>query len=152
MNKVKLMPVARVSLMIRRPRRECFLAFTDPEMLARFWMHEAGDQMVEEGAILHWQTRPDADPITVECRECRPDTLLRLQMSNGVRIMVTLDRHEDGGTLVHYCECGFGPDARAEDVAEATQAAAHMLMSLKTLLETGKDQDTTDRPVMPHAA
>jgi len=152
MNKVKPMPVARVSLTIRRPRRECFLAFTDPEMLTRFWLHDAGEQMVDTGAILHWQMRPDAEGVTVECCESRPDTLLRLEMSNGVRIMLTFDRHEDGGTLVHYCECGFGADAPAEDVAEATQAAAHMLLALKSQLEITAQPDSTDRPLLPRAA
>ena len=36
MNQAKPVAVARVSLPIRRPRREVFLALTDPDMLSRF--------------------------------------------------------------------------------------------------------------------
>ncbi|GAA6148177.1 SRPBCC domain-containing protein [Pseudooceanicola nitratireducens] len=147
----KVMPVARVSLPIRRPRRECFLALTDPETLSRFWLHDAGDSCIEEGAQLRWQFRADAPRISVLCREMRPDCLIRLELSNGVRIMLTLDRHEDGGTLVHYCECGFGADADTDEVSQATEGAARMLSALKTMLEPDV-AETPDRPRLPTAA
>lgn len=128
----KPVPVARVSIAVRRPRRECFLAFTDPEMLTRFWLADAGERDIDEGAVLSWRFRGDADPVTVECREMRPDCLMRLQMSNGMRLMLTFDRHPDGGTMIHYCQCGF-PEGTG--IAEATRDAEHMLCTLRDLIE-----------------
>ena len=132
MIKDKPVPVARVSMTVRRPRRECFLAFTDPEMLSRFWLADAGERDVDEGAVMQWRFHGAADPVTVSCRDMRPDCLMRLEMSNGMRLMLTFDRHDDGGTVVHYCQCGF-PDGT--DVADTAASARRMLTALQALLE-----------------
>ena len=129
--------VARVSLPIRRPRREVFLAFTDPDMLRRFWPHCAGTEPLEQGTVTEWRMHETADPVTVECAEMIPDRLIRLSLSNGVRIVLTLDRFDEGGTVVHYFQCGFGPGDRGSEMAMASGAAALMLSDLKALLERG---------------
>lgn len=139
MNTLRPVAVARVSLPIRRPRREVFLALTDPEMLCRFWPDHAGTQSLDEGVVTEWRMSGSGDPVTVTCREIEEDSLIRLTLSTGARIMVSLDRFEDGGTVVHYCECGFGAegDVPASQVARVTSAAALMLTDLKSLLERG---------------
>ncbi|EAQ01768.1 hypothetical protein OB2597_15031 [Pseudooceanicola batsensis HTCC2597] len=149
----KAVAVARASLPVRRPRRECFLAFTDPEMLTRFWPHSAGDLHLEEGRCLHWCFEDGAETVAVDCKEVRPDCLIRLSLSNGTRIMLTFDRYPEGGTVIHYCQCGFGPDAEAEEVAAASRAAALMLAELKALLEpAGASGQGDARYGLPDAA
>ena len=141
MNQAKPIAVARVSLPIRRPRREVFLALTDPEMLRQFWPHAAGQSQLEVGLVTEWQMTADAPLVLVNCVEMRPDCLIRLDLSNGARIMLTLDRYEDGGTVVHFCQCCFGPGAESRDISDASRAAARMLSDLKTLLERGCGTD-----------
>ena len=91
--------VARVSLPIRRPRREVFLAFTDPDMLSRFWPHCAGTEPLEQGTVTEGRMHETADPVTVECAEMIPDRLIRLSLSNGVRIVLTLDRFDEAAKI-----------------------------------------------------
>lgn len=133
----KPVAVARVSLPIRRPRREVFQAFTDPDLLAEFWPDCAGETPLEPGAVCYWRMSETGAQLRVECDELVPDCLIRLSLSNGTRIMLTLDRFEEGGTVVHFCQCGFGATPDPEEVAEATRAAANMLSDLKGLLERG---------------
>ena len=133
----KPVAVARVSLPIRRPRREVFQAFTDPDLLAEFWPDCAGETPLEPGAVCYWRMYETGAQLRVECDELVPDCLIRLSLSNGTRIMLTLDRFEEGGTVVHFCQCGFGATPDPEEVAEATRAAANMLSDLKGLLERG---------------
>ncbi|MGI3170387.1 SRPBCC domain-containing protein [Pseudooceanicola sp. C21-150M6] len=149
MNCVRPIAVARVSLPIRRPRREVYLAFTDIDMLTRFWPAQVLDGEIATGATSAWQMGVDDTPIVVTCAEAREDTLIRLEFSNGVKVMLTFDRFEDGGTVVHFCQCGFGGAATSDEVAAANRAAAQMLSKLRRLLEPGAD---ADRFRLPRAA
>lgn len=139
MNTVRPVAVARVSLPIRRPRREVFLALTDSELLCRFWPRCAGTENLTSGLVTSWMMGPDDTPVTVICNQIEEDSLIRLTLSTGARIMLSLDRFEDGGTVVHYCECGFGAEGEvpATRIARVTSAAALMLSDLKALLERG---------------
>ncbi|WP_169052574.1 SRPBCC domain-containing protein [Pseudooceanicola onchidii] len=153
MNTVRPVAVARVSLPIRRPRREVFLALTDPEMLCRFWPRSAGAQVLETGLTTQWYL--GEVPVTVTCVQIVEDQLIRLTLSTGARIMLTLDRFDDGGTVVHYCECGFGAegDTASQEVSRVTSAAALMLSDLKALLERGAEtRARADSQCLPSAA
>lgn len=139
MNTVRPVAVARVSLPVRRPRREVFLALTDPDMLSRFWPRCAGGLRLQTGVETEWRLGTGDDPVTVTCVQVEEDSLVRLTLSTGARIALILDRFEEGGTVVHYCECGFGAEGEvtATRIASVTSAAALMLADLKSLLERG---------------
>lgn len=155
MNTVRPVAVARVSLPIRRPRREVFLALTDPDMLCRFWPTHAGDIPLQPGLSATWQMDDTGAPVTVTCIQMEEDNLIRLALSTGARIMLTLDRFEDGGTVVHYCECGFGVEGEtaSHEISRVTSAAALMLSDLKALLERGTEtRARADSGSLPSAA
>ena len=155
MNTVRPVAVARVSLPIRRPRREVFLALTDPDTLCRFWPLDAGEQALRPGVEAHWRLSEGAEPLTVSCLHVEEDRLIRLALSTGARIMLTLERFEDGGTVVHYCECGFGTEGEVEsrEISRVTGAAALMLSDLKALLECGAEtRARADSHHLPTAA
>lgn len=148
--------VARVSLPIRRPRREVFLALTDPDLLCRFWPRSAGSDPLATGVRTEWHFGPEGEePVSVTCVQAEDDRMLRLVLSTGARIMVSLDRFEDGGTVVHYCECGFGTEGAvsATRIAQVSSAAALMLSDLKALLERGAQNGAhADSRRLPSAA
>ena len=87
--------------------------------------------------VTEWRFGPSADPVTVECVELEEDRHIRLSLSTGARIMLSLERFDEGGTVVHYCECGFGGPDSAQELASVTRIAALMLSDLKALLERG---------------
>lgn len=147
MNTVQPVAIARCSQRIDRSRAAIFRALTDPDDLKHFWPRCAGTTPLTPGATARWIF--DTAPVDVTCVEAEPDRMIRLVLSTGARVMLTLDDSDGGagrGTVVHYCECGFGVDAEtsAAVTARVTGAASVMLSDLKAFLESGA------RPVHPN--
>ena len=137
MNTVRPLAMTRVGTSIQRPRREVFLALTDPETLRLFWPEDAGEAILAAGVETQWTMEAGQEPVTVTCKQADDDSLIRLVFSNGTRVSFSLDRAEDGGTLLHYIEWGFGAegDVSADHIARINSAATQMLADLRALLE-----------------
>lgn len=47
-------PVMRVQMLIRRPAREVFEAFVDPDITTRFWFTNSTGRLDEPGTTVEW--------------------------------------------------------------------------------------------------
>jgi uncharacterized protein YndB with AHSA1/START domain len=133
-----LRTVARAEILIRKPVTEVFRAFTDPEMLTRFWLARASDRLAPEARV-HWDFMVSGASVDVVVKSFESDRRILIDWSDGTSVEWTFTPRTEG-TIVTVANAGFSgtDEERIATAIEATQGFTLVLCDLKTLLERGE--------------
>ena len=132
-------PVVEVDMLIRRPARQVWDAFADPDQIRRFWLaHSTG--RLETGAVVTWAFKVAGAETEVTAVQAVPGVLLELRWDDGQPLRISFeDRGES--TVVTVRVTDFGGDTPAANAVESMSGFTLVLASLKMWLEHGIEGD-----------
>ncbi|MBL0695384.1 SRPBCC family protein [Comamonas sp. JC664] len=137
----KAAPVAKASMMIRRPAAEVFAAFVDPAITAKFWFSRGTEPLRPGGtAQWFWDWYGVSTPVTV--LDFEPGARLRIQWNDPptvTHVEWTFTALSPERTYVRVVESGFhGDDAAVVASAlDSTGGFTMVLAAAKAWLEHG---------------
>ena len=133
---LKTAPVARASMLIRRPVSEVFKAFVDPTITTQFWFTRASGPL-EQGAIVQWHWDFYGASGEVFVRRVELNTKIEWDWPSPVEF--TFREFEANSTFVSVLATDFSGDDD-EQVAQAldsTEGFNLVLAACKVFLEQG---------------
>lgn len=132
-------PVARSSMLIRRPVAEVFEAFVNPDITRRFWFSH-GSARLREGAQVTWRWDMYGVDAQVQVRSLEPERRILIAWPSAAEWQFEpRDTPAGQATLVYITASGFDGDADAQ-VAQALdmmQGFSLVLAACKAWLEHG---------------
>lgn len=131
-------PVARATMLIRRPADEVFEAFVDPAITTRFWFSHASGPLAPGARVTwHWDHVGAAAEVVVRALE----PARRLAIDWPTPVEWTFAPHGDDATFVRVTAAGFegDDDARVAQALDSTEGFNLVLAACKVWLEHGLD-------------
>jgi uncharacterized protein YndB with AHSA1/START domain len=122
---------ASASQIIRRPARDCYLAFVEPDRLTQFWL-SAASAPLQVGQSVRWDFLVPGATVDSLAEVLESDR--RILLHWGPTQVEWTFREHDGETVVTVEHRGL-PDS---EIAQSTEGFTLVLNDLKLLLETGK--------------
>ncbi len=134
-------PSVKAELLIRKPVREVFEAFVDPDVTSKFWFTK-GSGRLEEGATVHWEWEMYNISVPVEVREIEQDRRILIEWP-GASAPTTVEwlftPYGDDLTWVTITNAGFTGtgDEVVSQALDSTGGFTFTLAGLKAWLEHG---------------
>lgn len=128
------LPVARASMLIRRPSTAVFEAFADAATITRFWL-SATSGPLSPGARVDWQFMVPGASAAVEVVAFEPGEYLAFDWPD-LQVELNFDARSPDATVVTVAVAGFRQD-ECEACVDVTEGFSIVLCSLKLLLEQG---------------
>ncbi|ATB45105.1 SRPBCC family protein [Corallococcus macrosporus] len=134
-------PVAKATMMIRRPAADVFAAFVDPAITTKFWFSR-GSEPLRPGGTAQWFWDWYGVSTTVRVLDFEPGARLRMEWGDAARKTVvewTFTALSPERTYVRVVESGFQGDDKAV-VASALDSTGGFNLTLagaKAWLEHG---------------
>lgn len=122
---------AKASQIIRRPARDCYLAFVEPDRLTQFWL-SAASAPLEVDQSVRWDFLIPGATVESVVEVLESDRRILIHWGT-TQVEWTFLEH-DGETVVTVEHRGL-PHS---EIAESTEGFTLVLNDLKLLLETGK--------------
>jgi uncharacterized protein YndB with AHSA1/START domain len=134
-------PEMSIGMLIRRPIREVFQAFVNPEVTTQFWFtRSSGPPEVGQQVQWDWETYDVSAAVTVKAVEPNERIEIEWPSSSGSTTVewVFVPQEEDT-TFVKISEAGFigSGDELVQQVTDSTEGFTLVLAGLKALLEHG---------------
>jgi uncharacterized protein YndB with AHSA1/START domain len=135
-------PVARVSMLVRRPVAEVFNAFVEPALLERFWLSKASGPL-QTGKSVRWDFMVEGASADAYVKELSTNERIFIEWSDGTTVSFKFTPHRADATVVGIENAGFNGDADEviQTAIESTQGFTIVLCDLKTLLEQGRSMN-----------
>jgi uncharacterized protein YndB with AHSA1/START domain len=132
-------PRVQVEMLVRRPAREAWSAFADPDRIRRFWLARSSGPLVS-GTTVEWAFKVAGATTSVVVAEAVPGELLDLRWDDGQPLVI---RFEDRGdaSLVTITVTDYPGENPAADAIESMSGFTLVLASLKMWLEHGIEGD-----------
>lgn len=128
-------PVVEVDTLVRKPARQVWEAFVDPDQISQFWLaHSSG--RLEPGARVHWSFKVAGAETDVEVVDATPGRGLDLRWDAGQPLRISFRDHDDG-TVVAIRVSDFEGDTPGANAVESMSGFTLVLASLKLWLEHG---------------
>jgi uncharacterized protein YndB with AHSA1/START domain len=147
-------PEVVVDMLVRRPPKDVWDAFADPDRIRRFWLARSSGPL-RDGAVVHWTFKVAGAETDVAVVRAVPGELLDLRWDDGQPLVITFEDRGDA-TLVQIRVTDFPGDTPAANAVESMSGFTLVLASLKMWLEHGiegdlmydkfPDADYADRP------
>lgn len=137
-------PIAKATLLIRRPVVNVFEAFVKPELLTRFWLAKASGPL-QVGQTVRWEFMVPGAVVDTKVEALERNRRIEINWSDGTRVRWSFEDRGDGTTTVGIENSGFSgsPEQAIATAIEATQGFTLVLCDLKTLLESGTSHHIT---------
>ena len=145
-------PVARATMLIRRPVKDVFDAFVDPAITTRFWFSRASGPLVP-GAIVTWYWDQYGVSGEVVVKALEPDRRLAIDWPTPVEWR--FEDRGDGTTFVSIEASGFAgsADEQVKAALDSTEGFNLVIAACKAWLEHGIDlQLVSDKSPDAHVA
>jgi uncharacterized protein YndB with AHSA1/START domain len=132
-------PTVKVGMLIRRPARDVFRAFVDPDVTTRFWFtHSSGP--LTRGAKVRWEWEMYGVSTDVAVRELEDDRRVVFDWGDAeesTTVKLRLLPNGDDATYVQVTETGFigDGDAIVARVVGSTAGFYQVICAVKALLE-----------------
>jgi uncharacterized protein YndB with AHSA1/START domain len=130
-------PIARASILIRRPVAEVFDAFVRPDKITQFWL-ESTTGPLAKGAQVTWCFMVPGATQTVTVTEFEAKRRIAFDWSDGNHVNMDFDPRPNGATRVSVAVTGFVDGSKVDQAVNATEGFSIVLCDLKTLLESGR--------------
>jgi uncharacterized protein YndB with AHSA1/START domain len=135
-------PVAKASLLIRKPVAEVFEAFVDPQIITNFWFDESSGRL-EAGTTVNWRwamfdMTVDVDVIDIKVNE-RIEIKWGTNADDVSAVEWTFEQRSADTTFVRVVNKGFSGDADkiVGAALDSTGGFALVLAAAKAWLEHG---------------
>ncbi len=129
--------VARAKMLIRRPAREVFNAFVQPDLITKFWLKGTTGPL-GQGAQVEWQFMVPGATERVNVTAFHEPRHVAFAWSNsGLGVDMTFFEEQKGITVVSVEVRGFESQSGTDQVVNATEGFSIVLCDLKILLESG---------------
>lgn len=134
-------PVVKTQMQIRKPAREVFNAFVDPDVTTKFWFSKSSGKL-EAGKKVRWDWGMYGVGAAVEVKAIEPHTRILIEwLEDGSTTEWRFEARDENTTLVKVVYSGV--EAAGEELlAQATdnmQGYSLMLAGAKFWLEHGID-------------
>ena len=130
--------VARAKMLIRRPAREVFNAFVQPDLITKFWLKGTTGPL-GQGAQVEWQFMVPGATERVNVTAFHEPRHVAFGWSNsGLDVDMTFFEERKGITVVSVEVRGFDSDGGTDQAVNATEGFSIVLCDLKVLLESGQ--------------
>lgn len=135
-------PVAKIELLIRRPVKEVFEAFVNPDIITKFWFNRSsGPLKLGESVTWYW----DSYSVSAKVRVLELDVNRRIyiewksDLNPPSNVEWRFEDRGESGTYVRVIHIGFDGDAAdlIEKVVDSTGGFALVLAGAKAYLEHG---------------
>lgn len=136
------LPVAKASLLIRKPVAEVFEAFVDPEIVTNFWFDKSSGRL-ETGKTVQWHWTIFDMIIDVDVLEVKKNERIEAQWGtdadNTSVVEWTFEQRSADTTFVRVVNKGFSGDADkvVSAALDSTGGFAQVLVAAKAWLEHG---------------
>lgn len=129
-------PIARATMLIRRPVAEVFNAFVDPAVTTKFWFSRASGPLAP-GATVTWYWDFYDVSGDVHVREFEPNARLVIDWPTPVEWVFT--PHGEDATFVSITASGFtgSDDEQVAQALDATEGFNLVISACKAYLEHG---------------
>lgn len=129
-------PVARATMLIRRPAAEVFAAFVDPAITTRFWFSRSTGKLVE-GATVTWSW--DHYGVSGEVRVVALEPGRRILIEWPTPVEWTFEPKGPDATFVTIVASGFtgSDDERVAQALDSTEGFNLVIAACKAYLEHG---------------
>lgn len=129
-------PVARATMLIRRPAAEVFEAFVDPAVTTRFWFSRSSGRLAPGATVTWYWDHCDASGAVV-VRAFEPGRRLLIEWPTPVEWRFA--PHGPDATFVRIAAWGFqgDPGSRHAQALDATEGFNLVLAACKVWLEHG---------------
>lgn len=131
-------PVARATMLIRRPPAEVYAAFVDPAVTTRFWFSRASGPLVPDATVTwHWDDYGASGEVRVVALE--PGERIAIEWPTPVEWRFT--PHGDDATFVAITASGFegSDDEKVAQALDSTEGFNLVVAACKAWLEHGID-------------
>jgi uncharacterized protein YndB with AHSA1/START domain len=139
--KLEQAPITKTGMLIRRPVRDVFEAFINPDVTTKFWFTRSSGKL-EVGKKVQWDWEMYGISITVTAKAIDPDKRIVIEWpgyKNATTVEWVFAPQPNGTTFVSITETGFtgNGDELVRQVTGSTQGFTLVLAGLKALLEHG---------------
>jgi uncharacterized protein YndB with AHSA1/START domain len=133
-------PVAKAEMLIRKPARECFNAFVDPEVTTKFWFTKSNGKL-EPGKQVKWEWEMYGISIPVNVKEVESDKRILIEWESGKEATTVewVFTPLKDGTFVSVTNSGFSGDGDevVKKALDSQGGFALVLAGAKAVLEHG---------------
>jgi uncharacterized protein YndB with AHSA1/START domain len=131
-------PVASVEMLIRRPAKDVFAAFVEPQLLTKFWLNRSSGPLVAGGKV-HWEFMVKGAESDLVVKALEPNSRILIAWPDKSTVEWTFTERAPNETVVAISNAGFGadPDEAVATAIDSTQGFTIVLCELKALLEHG---------------
>jgi uncharacterized protein YndB with AHSA1/START domain len=130
---------AKAEMLIRKPVRNVFEAFTNPEITTQFWFTKSTGRLVQNSQVdWTWEMYGHTIPVYVKSVEQDSRIVIEWGEGNGASTVEwTFKDWKGTGTFVSIINSDLNgtPDALIEQVRDFTEGFTLVLAGLKALLE-----------------
>ncbi|UFJ42024.1 SRPBCC family protein [Brevibacillus humidisoli] len=136
MTMLNQVPVVQAEMLIRKPVKEVFEAFTDPAITTKFWFTKSSGRL-EAGKHVRWDWEMYGVWDNVYVEEIQPNKLIRIKSSDNTIVEWTFTPRTDNQTFVTITNTGFAGngDEIVKQAIDAMGGYTIVLCGLKALLE-----------------
>lgn len=136
---LKQVPIAKTSMLIRKPVADVFEAFVNPDITTKFWFTKSSGRL-DAGRQVQWSWEMYGISIPVTVKAIEPNRRIVIEWpgySSPTTVEWLFAPQEDGTTFVSITEAGFtgGGDELVKQVTDSTHGFSLVLAGLKALLE-----------------
>lgn len=129
-------PVVKAEMLIRKPVRNVFEAFIEPEITTKFWFTKSSGRL-EEGRQIRWDWEMYGVSDDVRVHEIIMDKRIRIEWSDGMEVEWTFASRSDNETFVTIASSGYtgSGDDMASRAIDDMGGYTIVLCGLKAYLE-----------------
>jgi len=133
---LKNQPIARATMLIRRPIEEVFNAFVDPSVTTKFWFSRSSGPLASGQTVTwYWDHYGVSGEIFVKAIE--ENRRIEIEWPTPVKWLFT--PKDDGSTFVSISASGFTgtDDEKVAEALDSTEGFNLVISACKALLEYG---------------
>lgn len=132
-------PIAKTSILIRRPVSEVFDSFVDPEKITKFWLSSTTGPL-GDGKSATWYFMVEGAVTNVEVITFDLNKQLDIKWEDGSISEFHFDKIDDSKSIIDIKSYGFAGtiQEKVEAAIDSTSGFTFVVCDLKTYLEEGK--------------
>ena len=135
-------PIAKTSILIRRPVSEVFDSFVDPEKITKFWLSSTTGAL-GDGKSATWYFMVEGAVTNFEVISFDLNKQIDIKWEDGSISEFHFDRIDDSKSILDIKSYGFAgtTQEKIEAAIDSTSGFTFVVCDLKTYLEEGKSMN-----------
>ncbi|MBP1992244.1 uncharacterized protein YndB with AHSA1/START domain [Paenibacillus eucommiae] len=129
-------PVVKTEMLIRKPVKDVFEAFIDPEITSKFWFTKSSGRL-ETGKRVQWDWEMYGASTEVNVKEIEEDKRILIEFGDNTLVEWIFTSRAENETFVSIINSGFEGDGddTVKQALDSTEGFTIVLCGLKAFLE-----------------